>query len=355
MPAFLHARLHRLLVVGLACAATAVAAATILPPYARAAAELGVQDDKVLLYRAYGDRDAAFARAKQIRATWIRFNVIWGDYVAAGRSFDMWDRAVTAARAKGFKVQMTITGTPNYATSQDQSLSWQNPSPSRMAAFSAAVAGHFKGRVSRYAIWNEYNLRIWLKRNRSTPAYYRNLYKAGYGAIKRVDPSAKVFIGEMASGQNALGLFKQVARPGANLRADGFAHHPFQFYAYPGARETKYAGISNLAKIQAALRDAARVRGVRTPSGGALPIYYTEFGYLRRGIYTMAEAKRSQWAFAAYRLIRRQPAVKQFIWYQLFTPPVKKLLWDSSLLTLGNTPYRTFGAIETATRGWPRS
>jgi polysaccharide biosynthesis protein PslG len=345
------ARTRRPLAALLAVSA-ALAAAAAAAPSANASAELAVQDDKVFLFRAYGDRDKAFVRAKEMHAKWIRFNVIWGDYVARGKDFALWDDAVDTARAKGFKVQMTIAGTPRYAPQQDQALSWKNPSPTRMRTFARDVAAHFQGRVKRYSIWNEFNLTIWLKRNKYTPVYYRNLYKAGYAAIKAADPAAKVFIGEMASGKDALGLFRKVAARGANLRADGFAHHPFQFYTYPGARELKYAGISNLAKMQAMLRDVARVRGVRSPSGGALPIYYTEFGYLRRGIYTMTETKRSQWTFAAYRLIKRQGAVKQFLWYQIYTPPVKKLLWDSSLLTPSNTPYRTFGAIQAATRGW---
>ncbi len=309
----------------------------------------------MLLFRSWGSRDTAFARAKQMHATWIRFNVIWGDYVALKKSFALYDEAVDAARAQGFKVQMTVVGTPKYATAQDQRLSWRNPNPTLMGTFARAVAEHFKGRVQRYSVWNEPNLVIWLKRNSQTPAYYRNLYKAAYAAIKRADPAAKVFFGEMASGKDALSLLAKAARPGANLRADGLAHHPFQFYTYPGARETKYAGISNLAKIQATMRTLARTRGIRTPSGGALPIYYTEFGYLRRGIYTMTETKRSQWAFAAYRLIKRQGAVKQFLWYQLYTPPIKKVLWDSSLLSTAGTPYRTFDAIVAATRGWKQS
>ncbi len=338
----------------LAAAACCLAVLACAAP-AHGAAQLAVQDDQVFLYRGYGDREQAFARAAQLHASWIRFNVIWGSYVAAGRSLAMYDDAVDAARAHGLRVQMTITGTPRYASAQDQSLSWQRPDPGRMRQFAGLVAAHFKGRVSRYSIWNEPNISIWLARSAAAPRQYRALHRAGYEAVKAADPSAQVLFGELASGQDALGFLAKAAAPGAGLSADGLAYHPFQFYAFPGAPDSAYAGISNLARVQAALRHAAAARGLRTPSGGALPVYYTEFGYLRRGIYTMGETRRSQWAYAACQLVARQPAVKELLWYQLVTAPVSQTLWDSSLLSGSGRPYRTFSAIAAATRSWPQA
>ena len=60
------------------------------------------------------------------------------------------------------------------------------------------VAAHFKGRVDRYAIWNEPNLSAWLAPSSTSPAQYRSLYKTAYTAIKTVDPKAKVLFGELA-------------------------------------------------------------------------------------------------------------------------------------------------------------
>ena len=342
----------RTLRLALAGVTVALAAATPAAP-ARAAADLAVQDDAVFLSNKYGNRTEAFARAKQMNTRWLRINIIWGDWIAQNRSFALWDSAVNAARAEGLRVHFTIAGTPNY-TPQDLRLSWKNPNAALMRSFSREIATHFKGRVTRYSIWNEPNLVIWLKRNSQTPTYYRNLYKAAYGAIKGVDPAAQVLIGECASGRGALAFLNKVAKPGANLRADGLAHHPFQFNVIPGAPDKKYLGISNLPQLQAAVRTWARTKGIRTSSGGALPIHYTEFGYLRRGLYPFSEAKRVTWTRAAYKVVRAQPAVKTFLWYQLYTPPIAKVLWDSSILRLNNQPYPVFNTIVQATTGWPQ-
>ncbi len=338
-----------------ALAASGALAAIALGPAApaHAAADLAVQDDGVFLLNKYGNRPQALARAKQMNARWVRINLIWGDWIGKNRSFAQWDSAVNAARAQGLRVHITICGTPNY-TNQDLRLSWKNPSPTVMRFFSRRIAQHFRGRVKRYSLGNEMNLVIWLKRTKNSPTLYRNFYKAGYGAIKAVDPTADVFIGELASGRGALDFLNKVAKPGANLRADGLAHHPFQFNVIPGKPDKKYLGISNLPQLQAATRKWARTKGVRTKSGGALPIHYTEFGYLRRGLYPFSEPKRVQWTRAAYRVVRSQPAIKTFLWYQLYTPPVAKPLWDSSIIRLNNQPYSVFNAIVQSTKGWPQ-
>ena len=88
-------------------------------------------------------------------------------------------------------------------------------------------------------------------RSRTLPA----LYTKGYAAIKAADPAAKVLIGETAPFSKAglstspLAFLRGVtcvnkkykrARSCPALKADGYAHHPYDFahapdYQYPGA------------------------------------------------------------------------------------------------------------------------
>ena len=76
--------------------------------------------------------------------------------------------------------------------------------PRKFGRFVRTVAGHFEGRVDRYSIWNEPNWATWLYPVKHAASLYRALYLAGYANVKRVDPKAKVLIGELApSGDRA--------------------------------------------------------------------------------------------------------------------------------------------------------
>jgi len=56
-------------------------------------------------------------------------------------------------------------------------------------------------------------------------------------------------------------------------------------------------------RVKAPHSDAKR--RIRTRAGGALPLYYTEFGYQSAGRYRMSEARRRVWALKAMRLVAR--------------------------------------------------
>ena len=115
---------------------------------------------------------------------------------------------------------------------------------------------------------------------------------------------------------------------GRPLRADGFAHHPYQFSRVaPGARDTRYFGISNIAKMNALLRWLAREHRLRTPAGQPLPIYFTKFGYPRQGAYYgfsyFTEARRADWVVKAFRVARRA-GVRLMTYYRCGARPARR-------------------------------
>ena len=61
--------------------------------------------------------------------------------------------------------------------------------------FVKKVAHRYRRRVDRFAIWNEPNWYKWLGPLRQAPRRYRKLYIAGYKAVKRKAPRARVLLG----------------------------------------------------------------------------------------------------------------------------------------------------------------
>ena len=113
--------------------------------------------------------------------------LVHGTYDFSSRS----TRSRPPRRSRGIKLQLTITGPAPASATADHKIGGNRPDPVKFAAFARTVAVHFKGRVDRYSIWNEPNLSAWLSPSKSAPQLYRSLYKAGYTAIKTVDPQGQ--------------------------------------------------------------------------------------------------------------------------------------------------------------------
>jgi hypothetical protein len=320
------------------------------PPPARAGFEVALQDDPVFVRRDYYSRDRAFEDARRLGVTWVRMNVLWGR--TAGRSrtakapparprydFLSYDLAVAAARRHGLRVELTLTGpAPAWATG-DGHYGTLRPDARAFARFAAIAARHFRRVVTRYSIWNEPNFDQFLTPLPDAPALYRRLYEGAFTAIKRVDPAAQVLIGETApygiGGRvmAPLAFLRAVAcarsdyepaRRCRELRADGYAHHPYQFQSPPEQPQAgaDTAQIGSLDRLTRALDRLAGAGLLATPAGGALPVYLTEFGYFRRGHRSLPEARRADYLPRAFAVAAdRYPRVRQLLQYQLASPP----------------------------------
>ncbi|WP_181164583.1 cellulase family glycosylhydrolase [Amaricoccus solimangrovi] len=103
-----------------------------------------------------------------------------------------WDRAVDHAVSLGMEPMLIIDyGNPLYANARKPT------SPAARAAFAryaAALAGHFRGRVRHFEVWNEWDTRT----GRTRPgevADYAALLRETYPAIKAASPEAVVIAG----------------------------------------------------------------------------------------------------------------------------------------------------------------
>jgi hypothetical protein len=352
--------------------------------------EVGVQDDAALLHGWTWSQPSALAAAARMHATRVRVTLGWATVLSARQAharheparpayrFGDYDRLVDAAAARGMRVQMTLTGrAPAYATA-DHRVGWDAPKARAFGRFAHAVAAHFAGRVNRYSIWNEPNFRRWLWPQRRAATLYRGLYAAGYAAIKRADRHAAVLLGETGAYRTGLMLaplaflrdvlcvdrnwrprYRHGHRTCKPLRADGFAHHPYEF-GHPPAYRRRGADnvtIGTLGRLTHALHLLAAHHVLSTPPGRALPVYLTEFGYFASGKQRRSPRRRAAWLTQAYRMALAAPGVRELVAYGLVAPGRKSpwRLWDTALLDRRGRPRAAYTALAHWSAGQARS
>ena len=338
--------------------------AALATPASAGAFQVGIQDDGAFVSAPAAKRAKALDHAHGMGATYLRITMVWEGFRNDG--FAPYDDAINEARKRGMTVQLTVTGNPKFTKGGRGYLGYRNPSPSRYGRWVGQVARHFRGRVASYSMWNEPNLIDYLSpqivgRRAVGHILYARLVRAGYRAVKRADPAAKVLIGETAPSNLPLRFIERAARalPGG-LRADGWAQHPYQFVKIsPGRPQRRYTGgISNVGAMKAAMRRLARTRKLRTGSGAPLPIYFTEFGYPRPGAYYgfFSEVLRNRYTLEAFRLAKRSGA-KVLVWYQLYSHPgrTRAQVWDTGLIGADGRPsslYRKLAASRVSLAGF---
>jgi hypothetical protein len=344
--------------------------------------ELAIQDDNVFVegkYRSWrGDKPFDFAHGLGI--TRQRVNVIWAYTLPASQynarhkpavlnyNFTRFDQLIDRAAEHGVRVHLSLTGpAPRWANARRATprRGWYKPNASEFGKFAAVAAAHFRGRVDRYSIWNEPNWKTWLGPLSSGPALYRQLYVKGYDAIKSADPPAKVLIGETAPfakrgwSTSPLAFLRSVTcvnkkyrrtRSCPKLRADGYAHHPYDFghapnYQYPGADNVT---IGTLSRLTRALDKLSRAGVLRKNGGGRMPLYLTEYGYFASGHRALSKRLRSRYLQQAYSIALKNSRVKSQLQYLLVSPSrgERASFFDLGLVTKGGTRNVGYNALK---------
>ena len=325
--------------------------------------EVAFQDYGVLVSGRAPGVERGLQLLQGLNVSWIRVNVGWADaatYPLARRrraprtiswNWFPYDRVIDQAAAMGINVQLSFSGfAPAWATG-NKKVGVRTPRARHFRTFVREGTLHFRDRVQRYSIWNEPNHTGWLTPKRRAPRIYRALYKTGYNTIKSLDPEAQVLIGETSPYADRratapITFLRRMAR-GGGLRADGYAHHPYDFthkpnFRYPGRNNATLGSINNLVR---ALDQLHRRRQLRRPDGGKLNLYLTEYGYLRSGRRRTRESRRAKYAVQAFKIALRHRRIEQMLWYVLARPPRRFRFFDTSLTSArgGLTP--TYRAI----------
>lgn len=346
----------RALLTAVAAAVATLAACLAAPDQSQAARgmELAIQDDSLFVQgnkRWPGDK--AFDYSRALGVTRIRVNLLWAytmppDQYSARRKpqtinyqFGQIDQLIDRAAQNGIRVHLSLTGpAPRWANARRafQNRAWYKPSASEFGRWSTVVAQHFAGRVDRYSVWNEPNWKTWLGPLKAAPRIYRSMYVRAYKAIKAADPRAKVLIGETSPyarrGMSTapLAFLRSVTcvnrkykrkRGCPKLRADGYAHHPYDFghspsFKYPGADNVT---IGTLSRLTRALDRLRRSGALRFNGRGRMPLYLTEYGYFASGKRALRPRTRSRYLQQAYSIALRNGRVKSQLQYLLVTLP----------------------------------
>ena len=222
-------------------------------------------------------RAQEFDLAAAAGLTLIRRDFIWAEIepTKGDFHFEGYDAIVNDAAAKGLEVVALLAYGNGWAYGPAGGESALDPDA--FAAFAAACAGHFEGRVRLFEVWNEENLaQFW--HPDPDPTGYGKLLRAASVAIRAECPDCKVLFGGMSSHWPAApsepwAFLEQVWRvvPDLSRLVDIIAIHPYSAVQMAAPEQDLIYGSTT-----ALVRSARHIEALR---GVFKPLWVTEFGW----------------------------------------------------------------------------
>jgi polysaccharide biosynthesis protein PslG len=288
--------------------------------------------------RADVDREIALLRAAGVR--WIRANVNWAGLEPDGKGVvNEWllaeyDYAIDRAHAAGLQVLMPIAdGVPYWASADPAKgvdaegnrrweVTYRPLRASDYGDFVRFVVEHFRARgVRTYQIWNEPNHpRFWP--SGPDAAEYLPLLRAGYEAVKSVDPEATVLLGGLS--KSDFYYLEDVYRAGGGQYFDAVAVHPYTYGVDPTAAWNGVHDWEDPDRISInAFPAIQEVRRTMEAFGdGAKRVWLTEFGFsTTTADGGVSAATQAAFLTKAYRYVERFPWVEAMFWYSARNSP----------------------------------
>lgn len=189
--------------------------------------------------------EVALDTMQSLGVTQIRIFVPWRAVEPAPGVYN-WsevDKVVDAAYERGIAVMGAVTSTPTWASDVQDSAYGAPRDPEDFGSFMGALADRYgagagdpeTARISAYEIWNEpQSFVFWSPR--PDPAAYTELLKAGYTAVKEVDPTGTVVGGVVTAGLswggvniNPVDFVETMYDSGAAGYFDALSYHPYNY------------------------------------------------------------------------------------------------------------------------------
>jgi len=191
---------------------------------------------------------------------WVRVQLQWSEFEPSPGNYNtaVYDTIIGAASNGGANVLVSVVKAPAWA-----SPSHPGALPENTAAFARTMrylAARYSGEVQAWEIWNEQNLAGEVGGQVSVVPYFETL-KAGYGAVKAVDPRAIVLFG----GLTPTGLNDPAV-------AINDVEYLREFYAYRGGEGRNYFDV--LAAHPGSAANPPDTKFPENPGTGACPPKY---------------------------------------------------------------------------------
>jgi polysaccharide biosynthesis protein PslG len=278
---------------------------------------------------------------REMGAPWIVEFFPWAYYAAADGSF-AWshpDLIISHAEAQGLTVVARLGLTPDWARPPDTSLNYLDTDGYQaFAAYAAAFAERYRGRVAYIIVGNEPNLSFEWGYRTTTPHDYVELLQVVYPAVKAANAEMGILAGALAPtleppgspwGLNDLIYLEGMYEAGAAPYFDALAVHTYGFTfppeAEPGPQLLNFRRVELLREIMVAHGDEHK------------PMLITEMGWNDHPRWTRAvrPAQRIQYTLDAFRYAEAHwPYVKLMaIWVFRFPAPARSYMDYFTLVT----------------------
>lgn len=301
-----------------------------------------------------------YQMVRQMGAAWVVEYLPWPYVQGAGPDQFDWrhaDRLVDRAVMEGLRVVIRIDSVPAWA--RPPGTTFKHLDPDRyadFAAFAAAFAHRYRGRVSHLIIWNEPNLAYEWGQRPVDPVAYTRLLAATYTAVKRVNPDIQVVAAGLAPtteppgspwGLDDLLYLRRMYEAGAAPYFDALAIHSYGLTAPPDAPPDP-------AKIT--FSRALLTRQVMEEFGdGGKPALITEGGWndSPRWVYGVRPAQRIAYTLRAYQLAAEWPWLEAMCLWTFRTPKPTRTYHDHfAFVTPDFIPTPLYLEVQRAVRGF---
>jgi hypothetical protein len=339
-------------------AAAGVTAATLASAAPAHAIETGVVET-------LGQNVSTPHKASRLGADWVRMWVSWENMQPARGQYaphvvEGVRGAVAAAKARGLKVLIVVTGSPAWASRGRGGIAPPSD-PGSFGAFMGGMAQRFPA-VDAWELWNEPDSPGFFA-GAPDPATYAAMLKAAYPAIKAAQPATAVVTGGLVG--NDMDFVEQLYRHGAQGSFDAVGVHtdtacltrgPGRFYRDERGRIGRYTftGYREVHAVMSAHGD------------GAKPIWMTEIGWSTQstrprscnvgtwaGMKRLGVSPRRQARFlrAAYRCAASDPFVGVAFWFGMQDIPSSRHARGYGLFRRGGKAKPSARAFKRLRRG----
>jgi polysaccharide biosynthesis protein PslG len=300
-----------------------------------------------------------YQMVRQMGAAWVVEYVPWPYVQGDHPDLYTWahaDRLVDRAIMEGLRVVIRLDAVPAWARPPGTTFKYLDPDRyGAFAAFAAAFASRYRGRVSHLIIWNEPNLSYeWGQRPVDAAAYTR-LLAVTHEAVKRANPAMQVVAAGLAPtteppgsqwGLDDLLYLRQMYQAGAAPYFDVLALHAYGLTESPDAPPDPARITFSRALLSRQIMEEF--------GDGAKPAILTEGGWndSPRWQYGVSPADRIAHTLRAYELATTWPWLEAMCLWTFRTPRASRTYHDHyAFVTPDFIPKPIYLEVQLAARG----